>query len=148
MPSPIAFPVQAKDFGLGKSCAHFPPRKKKAQLQSHGGWKAAAARKARESHGDRVAAAPLRVGLQIPWRSARLLPASKETRQAASSPAFPCPRLFFTASCCCFLLWGLGSWPPPHARNRPSSSSPACPGRLVSLAAFVLLCFLLCSCIE
>ena len=139
----------SKRFRPREELRAFSSAEKKAQLQSHGGWKAAAARKARESHGDRVAAAPLRVGHcrflgGATATTPRLLPASKETRQAASPPGIPLPAPFL---CRLVLLSSLGAW---VLASSPRKEPPVFFLSGVSwtacfLAAFVLLCLLICS---
>lgn len=150
----------------------FWQRRKKAQLQSD--WKAASSSCSRKSegrkkarHGDRVvtAAAPFRVGLQIPWRcscSHSPVPARTTSKRRArtklggssSAPGVRIPLPFFTnCSGCCFPAPAFGSWPPSHAKNRRSSCSPASPTALLlvegfSLAASACFRFLLCFSVE
>jgi len=90
-------------------------RGEKPQLQSHGWWKAAGARKARESHGDRVAAATLRVGHcrflgGATTYSYYYSPATSKQRNQAGSiiPGIPLPAPFLYRLL--LLLSSLGAW--------------------------------------
>jgi hypothetical protein len=123
----------AKDFLLGERGAHFPPRSawqrwgKAPTLipwlaESDGGGSGKRARKPPWRQGGRSSSSFAR-------RTADSFDLGTSTTTSSSQQqAVPCPRLFFSG--CCFLLWAPAPCPPSHAKNHPSSPSPACPRRL------------------